>query len=124
MIYIVTFFCSFLFLKLSEIKLKGCPRYVKQIFVIIGILLPTLLAAFRSVNVGTDVRVYGESVFNAAANAERFSDMDFLSTWYQIEFGYRVLNFFVSRFTDNIVWLLGAIQLFILLFVYQALKYY
>lgn len=124
MIYLVTFFSSFLFLRLSEMKLKNCTKSVKLIFVIIGLLLPTLLAAARDIDVGTDVRVYGYNVFSVATKSAHFSDMDYLGKWYQIEFGYRGINFVISRFTDNIFWVLGTIELFILVLVYQALKYY
>ncbi|MCM1282933.1 MAG: EpsG family protein [Muribaculaceae bacterium] len=97
---------------------------MRRAFIVVGLLLPTLLAAARSVNVGTDVRVYGYSVFNIASNSTHFSDMDYLADWYQIELGYRLLNFLVSRLTHNIFWLLGAVQLIILVCVYQALKFH
>lgn len=124
MIYLITFFSSYLFLVLSEIKLKNCSKYVKQLLIVIGIAIPVILAAARSMNVGTDVKVYGYSVFNTAVKSTRFSDMNYLRGWYQIELGYRAINFIISRFTDNLFWILGAIQLFINILVYQALKYF
>ena len=73
--YIVTFTLSTVLLLFAE---KSQYSIVRRVFIIVGILLPTLLAGFRADIIGTDVLVYGKSSYLDAVNSTGFSN--FFST--------------------------------------------
>ena len=73
--YIVTFTLSTVLLLFAE---KSQYSIVRRVFIIVGILLPTLLAGFRADTIGTDVLVYGKSSYLDAVNSTGFSN--FFST--------------------------------------------
>ena len=123
MIYLFVFFSSASLIWLSE-HAKESNKFVRNLMIFMAIMIPSLLAGLRDESIGTDVRVYGISVFKACVNADKFSDLQFLSNWYGIETGYRLLNFIVSRVTEHIGLLLFVLQflalaLVINLFVYK-----
>lgn len=128
MIYLLVFSLSLLFFFISEkavISTKGALAAVyKKIFICMGLLPPIWLGGMRSLTVGTDVRVYGIAVFRFAERFEHFTMRLFMRTESSIEWGYRLLNFIVSRFTDEIGWLLAIICLIVIVCVYLSLAGY
>lgn len=105
------FFLSASIIFVSEHQ-KGITKTNRKILLLFAILLPTLLAAFRDLSIGTDLRVYGINVFKQCIEAQHFSDLEYLYDWYGLETGYRLLNYVISRLTS---------QLWILLFVIYSI---
>ena len=66
MIYVLMFVTSLFFLKIACIFRKN-NKLLFLLFSIIGILLPCLLAAFRDLSIGTDIKVYIQPLFNSAS---------------------------------------------------------
>lgn len=122
MIYLFVFFSSGSLIWLSE-HVKGSNKFVRNIMIFMAIMLPSLLAALRDQSIGTDLRVYGISVFQSSINADKFSDLQFLSDWYGIETGYRLLNYIVSRITEHIEVVLFALQFLVLELVINSYVY-
>lgn len=94
MIYYITFFvtgfCAY------EAK-KG-----KKLFAYILIGWMIVLAGLRSETVGTDVLVYGNSLFESARTSD-FSEYMFNNyNWYGIEPLYLLMTYFVSLVTSNV----------------------
>lgn len=82
MIYILTFLVSSAFVWIGT---RECTKRkmedgmwktvrLKKIPVLIGLLLPALLASMRAVSVGSDVSFYVVPLFNKAINSNSFSD--------------------------------------------------
>lgn len=128
MIYLWVFLLSLLFFFISEkisTSAKGTYAAIyKKIFIFLGFLPPVWLGGMRSLTIGTDVRIYGISEFWFAERFEHFTMQLFVRTESSIEWGYRLINFIVSRFTDEIGWLLGTICLIIIVCVYLSLAGY
>ena len=122
MIYLLVFFSSGCLIWLSE-HVKGSNRIAKNVIILVAIIIPSLLAALRDPSIGTDVRVYGLSVFKASVNADRFSDLQYLSDWHGIEVGYRMLNYIVSRVSEHIEVFLFVLQFLILILVINSYVY-
>ena len=72
LIYIVTFILSLLMFKLSNINSK-----YSKIFSFFGILFPCLVAAFRSLSIGTDVQVYINPLFQTALRSNNYFSYSF-----------------------------------------------
>lgn len=68
------------------------------------IALPmSIIAGLRNWNIGTDVHIYGYGEFNIATAATSLHTyIQSISTHYRTEILYSVLNFVVSRFTNNV----------------------
>ena len=95
--YIVTFTLSTVLLLFAE---KSQYSIVRRVFIILGILLPTLLAGFRADTVGTDVKVYLNQIYTGALNSKNFNE--YLSyNWFWI-YRYRFVNDYEIGFTSVI----------------------
>lgn len=131
MIYIVCFLSSafFIWLGTKHVDLNVVSynngKRAKSVkpritYIAIGILLPCIIAALRDVSVGSDVTYYVVPFFERAVSSGSFSS-------YTRMFGvgsdiaYLVLNYIVSRFTDDIGWLFFSYELIIILFVFLGL---
>lgn len=68
--------------------------------IIIIIFLLSLLGGLRSVNIGTDVLVYGKRWFDVACASNSFNE--YISIINTTDTGYLLINYTVSRFTNNI----------------------
>lgn len=128
MIYLIVFFLSLSLICISEkINTDKKNKYalvLKKMCICLSFVPPVWLGGMRDLTIGTDVRVYGVYEFRFARMFEHFTMQLFASTEAGIDRGYRLLNFLVSRFTDDIGWLLGTICLIIIVFVYLALAEY
>ena len=90
----------------------------------LGILIASLLfslpmafiAGVRSLTMGTDLGVYGEFNFRMAIRFSQIADYyQYLKQINGTEYGYAVLNFWVSKFSMDIHWFLFILSLFTLL---------
>ena len=128
-VYIIGFSASLLLLYVAGKKeFKG---QVGKICAFIAILIPCLIAALRSYNVGTDVEVYVRPLFYASNASETFSnyiaisyslsgwDLNFVSNF---EIGFTVLVFLVERIFGNFQILLFIIQALTVIPIYRGLR--
>ena len=99
--YMIAFALSVLLCAIAEhillrSKRAGIP------FLGLSVLVPVILAGARDYTVGTDIRAYGNFVFESAVTSR--SMFSFVLRRSDIEPVYRLLAFLVSRFTDNPHW--------------------
>lgn len=96
----------------EEVKLRKIPVFV-------GILFPVLVAAFRATTIGVDVELYVVPYFERAYVANNFQSY-LISIGNGRDIGYYLLNFIISRFTDDVRVLFFFIELIILCFVFAG----
>ena len=125
-IYLLTFACSILGIVVSE---KQHNKLLRNILVVVSLLLPSLLAGFRSINIGTDVLTYVKPLFDLALQSDSF--VEFLNlpiyrTWrylpvYTIEIGYLLLTYVVAKLFHSLIALNFIISLIIISLIYFGL---
>lgn len=124
MIYIITFIIVILLTFILEKILKKQTKKSKKILVTILFIIPvfilSLLAGLRTENIGTDVRIYVKPVFEHAESFDNLGDM-LSSKRFTIEPGYLILNFIISRFTDNLNILMFILEFIICACVFKGL---
>lgn len=127
MVYIVCFLTSCVFLGLSE---KCKSRFAENVFAVIAILLPCILAGLRADTVGTDVKVYVEPMYNAAKESHTFSaylNQRWFATWRYMyvkdfEIGFSLVVFFIQKLCRSLAMVLFVIQVLIIGPIYWGLK--
>lgn len=95
-IYILTFIISLLLYNVA-VKIKDYSRYF---FLFLSIAIPSLLAACRDLTVGTDILAYVDKVWDEAILSKSFLELQ--QALPLVETGYLILNYAISRFTNNI----------------------
>ena len=113
--YILTYATSCFFLYIG-VKCKS-SKWLNRILISIALLLPALLAGMRDSSVGTDTANYiryFEYVKNAGSHVQNFKYLD-------LERGFGVFLYLISRLTDNVFWMLFLSELFICFFVWKAI---
>lgn len=123
MIYFVCFSLSLLFL---GIRVKG---RVQKVFVIIGILIPCVLAAMRGMSVGSDTSGYPFSLFSIATENSflPYLKSSFLHGWnydyvYSMGIGYATFVYVITKLFGTYAAVLFFTQLIINGCVYKALS--
>lgn len=120
MAYIVCFVLALTFFHFSE-KLNGLK---KLLCIIVGILIPSILAGIRAYEIGTDIFFYVRQVFDSATEATSLSWMKWWNSRYGVEYGYLFLNHIISRFTDKYAWVFFYVELIILILIYKSFAYF
>ena len=123
--YIFCFVIVLLLSKTNEIQLKKKGNKI-NLFLCSAfiILIPAILAGLRDYSVGTDIKLHYQGIFNNALQFNRFSDFyKYMISKYKdwLNIGYLIFTYIISRFTDNLHWLLFFISLFNGSFIYAAL---
>ena len=127
--YIITFaiscFCIFIY---ERMKKKN------KFILIIGLLLPCILAGLRAENIGTDILVYAKSVYKCANDSISFNDfmqMRFYDIkagyWFTVknmEFGYTTTVYILAKLFHNFQIVLFATSVLIVFPIYYGLKKY
>lgn len=124
--YILIFFLSSYMIYLMSKETKKERKVIKMI---LAIMLPCLLAAFRAESIGTDVTVYITTLVEAASNADSFLGFYNSEYWHgtmlrdvsEIEIGLLVLIYILQSIFNNLYVVLFAIQLFITCPIYLGL---
>ncbi len=117
--YLVSFAISSACAASAEYCIKHKKRYLFIFFAAMAILATAVLAGARSEKIGSDVLVYGNYVFNSARNLS-LGEL-FVKYILTIEPLYLVLNFLVSRFTNDSHWLYFFVQLIINVFIFAEI---
>lgn len=119
--YFITFILSTVLVYLGEKSRNKNNRYY-YVFFIFAVLVVSILAGVRDLNIGTDVYTYGEWEFKAAK--ELTSITQALSRKSEIEPFYRLFVYLVSRFANDSHWLYFCTGFFIYGFTLAGLNYY
>ena len=89
-----------------------------NIWAVLAILLPCILAGARDANIGTDISFYGQPIFQYALRCGSYLE-GLRGTL--VEPLFFTVVYIVSRFTDELFWALFSYQLLCIAFVYKAL---
>lgn len=121
MIYLINFgvACIFFYFSNFKINIKLNNKFkieLNTIFSILGILLLSALAGLRAPSVGRDVTTYVLSSFNRVST---YNSMLEVLTNHQLEIGYELLEYTISRFFNDVHWLHFFTQLIIISGVYS-----
>lgn len=101
MIYIYIFTVSTFFCFLSELFDSKKIVFLSILFSILSIAIVSIFSGYRNDNIGTDMQLYGNFVFNYALSFNGFKNFyDFSYGVFKLEPGYMLLNYIVSRFTN------------------------
>lgn len=114
MIYFGCFITSVFFYVIGEIAKK---KYTKFVLYMISIMLPVFLAAYRAVDVGTDIKTYVQPSYIMALRIDSF--VDFIkSNFYVSDILFNFVVYFCTKYFNSLQVVLGAIQLIISIPVY------
>lgn len=121
-IYLITFFASYLLLKISRTKKN---KVVKFVAVFLALLLPSILAGMRDYSIGTDIEVYGNIWFDRAVAYTKTRDLFAYLKWANsssIGVVYALVNYIVACFTSNSHWFYFILNLLTNGLIYKAAK--
>lgn len=124
-IYLLVFNLSIGIIYVGEKLEEYRKLIISKVFYFIGILAPSILAGIRDYTIGTDVNIYGVSMFNEALRYSSFQDY-IIDTKVAIlsEPLYKSLNYIISRFTNNPSWILFLLSLLTVSFVFMGFYKY
>lgn len=115
-IYILLSFCMPGLFFLTN-RLKGA---LKTIVIMLSLVLPCLIAAFRDNTIGTDVRVYTQPIFLTAVGN---SYLDTINVWGDAHpIGFVSFIWLVTALTNSFPVVLGLLQLLVVVPVYKSLQ--
>lgn len=114
-IYGMFFVATLAFVMVAENELKHKKRFPFYVVSFFALLIPCVLAGLRADTVGTDVKVYADPIFRAAAQRS-FSEIHDFYTY--VEVGYRALALLVSRVTNELGVFLAISEFAIILPIY------
>lgn len=107
-IYLICFLISIIFMYFAE---KSNNKWKKGISIVISFLAPTILAALRGYNVGTDISIYGKLYFDLATVSKSMSS--YIMLYKSVEYGYLIINFIVAKIISNFNVFLFIVQFII-----------
>lgn len=109
--------CFFVFLGTR----KETRKKNVNVWIILAILIPSILAGARDYTVGTDTLVYGVPIFDYALQTD-FEH--FINNVWGGDFLYNIFVYFISTLTNDVFWLFFLIEVTILFFTYKSLDQY
>lgn len=125
-LYLFIFFISSSLLELARRVKKDSPQnaILAQSLVFVSMLIPSILSGLRDLSVGSDTSGYGISVFDYCCSLPSFSFWRSLgsTTKPDIELGYYLFNYIISRFTSNYFWPFFILSFITILFFYLSIK--
>lgn len=125
MIYYIIFGISVFFayfsdkVELGDHNRKICNK--KNIFILFSVIPLILLATFREVSIGTDVKVYIVPTFKLACKADSYSEFMDIQSY---EFLYATINYLIAQITHNIQWLFCVLEIMMLVPTYYFIYYH
>ena len=123
--YIIIFAISTGFIYISELidykVVDKSKKLFSNSFRMLGVLTPAVLAGVRSFQVGTDINVYGNRIFQSSLNSDELRSFIYDNPYFvsHYEKGYLALNYVISRFTDD-----SHMYYFILNLIFVTIAYY
>lgn len=127
LIYLLVFLISTLLIYIANkindsVGTRIRKKILYYVIVTIALLIPSILAGMRDFSIGTDVLVYGNAWFQNALQMVNFQIYSAWATSSSIGYLYAVINFVVSRFTNDPHVLYFYISLLENVFVYWAIR--
>lgn len=100
------------------------------LLVVIGLIIPCLIAGLRDRTIGTDVQVYTERLYSASTNSssiEKYQESGWNVGWRikrvsEYEIGFSTLIFIVTKMTHSLAAVLFIVQLLTIVPIYFGLK--
>lgn len=120
MIYIVVFIISLFCIKLA-CKFRYSSKSLFILLSLIGLLIPCLLAAFRDLSIGTDVKIYVERIFEAAFNYDDFYTFYLYPNSTVRDILYLLVNYICSKISPEISLLFFVNEVLVIIPIYIAL---
>lgn len=120
--YLLVFCSSILCCVIGEVFLKK-NKYIAYIWFLLAVLIVASMAGLRDFTVGTDITTYGEYEFEAARKSSNLFQL-IIERRINVEPFYTVLNYIVTRFTDNSHWLYFIIGMIVYGFTMLGLLNY
>lgn len=123
-------FCATVFCAYKVEKVENIRQY--KIYSVLVIILPCVLAGLRNESVGTDIATYVVGIVETAQNSNNiftFYSSDYLHNLVvrpilDIEIGYTLMVYFVTKVFGGLQWVLFFTQLIIMIFIYKTLIKY
>lgn len=119
-IYFLVFIISVFFSVLASKCFENGNKNEGRFFSLIAILIPSIMAGLRASSVGTDTAKYVNNTFYAANLSSNIFDALNNMAHINVEIPYKILNYVVSVFTDNVNWIYFILSFITLLFTYLA----
>lgn len=122
-IYLICFLVTIIAAFINEkiVKMKRRDIFLSMLTGAMVILPPAIIAGLRDFSVGIDVNLYVKPVFDYASNVAFPYELFKISSISDIEPGFRIFAYIISRFTNNAHWFLFAISFLIGSCVYYSL---
>ena len=119
MIYIILFIISLSFIFTGS-KIKN--KVFSFVFIFTGLMIPCLIAGLRSINVGTDQKIYIKSMYDLAEGQDSFNNyLKIIYLWHHNkDYLYLFLTFLCSKFNNGYQLLLFLIEFLIIIPIYLA----
>ena len=127
-IYLISFFISCMFLKLSESIKKS--KVLRFLVVFIALMIPCVVAGMRAQIIGTDIEVYVKPLFECAKKSTTFSryfNMSWRNSWkaiyvYSFESGFSTFIYLITMLTKSLQGVLFFIHFIIIIPIYLGLR--
>lgn len=117
-VYLFMFISCSIFAGLVQHFYKNKKRILSSFFAVLAVIIPSIIAGIRDLNVGTDINVYGTYMFNIA---KTYSIGEYLSIIGTGDILYSILNLVTAFITKDIHLLLFIIQFINCLVVFVAI---
>jgi hypothetical protein len=111
-------------LSVAERYRKRCDKNAFMFFLILGLLMPCILAGIRDFSVGNDVLLYGNYWFETAVKSDSIVSYIDYAVRSDLGAGYAVLNWIISRITHNLHMYYFLFELFQIVILYWAIRVY
>lgn len=127
LIYLITFSLSLILIYLGldgkfvfKDKKYKFTKIQKNLLIVIGLILPCLLASLRNITVGSDTKNYINIIFNMAKQSENF--IDFITIEYINDIGFSTLSYVSSKLFGDFQIFLFILELFVVVPIFASLK--
>lgn len=115
MIYIILFAITICFTFIAEMNFRKNNRTVGIIFSILAVIIPSILAGIRTLDIGIDVQIYVQQNFTTAIYSDSLKEcIQSCNT----DILYVVINYVISRISNNINLFMFIIELINMILVY------
>lgn len=118
MIYLVVFALSIITYFISD---RVRQKYIRNILLIVSLIVPVLLAAYRGTEIGTDIKTYVLPSYNIASTQTKFTHF-VKNNYFVTDIAFNTLVYICARIFKSFHALLGIIQLLISLPVYVVIR--